>query len=210
MVARIHKPGCRGNRDNSYRSSGRHKFSYRIIKYILSVVIICPASLADENKPIASASSAATGNVTNQAIQFQNNGAPSRQSFSTGVNCNGPTMMFSPFYTGGETNHYTNQMYSRSSNYGAQISFMVPLDGAMVEICKQLGKRILEKERLDYELVRALRCAELMGEKGFMFRPGSPMAVVCSDVMPIASFHKKAVRGASAYDSKSVSGSDQR
>ena len=158
---------------------------------------------------MASASSAATGNVTNQAIQFQNTGAPSRQSFSGGINCNGPTMMFSPFYTGGETNHYTNESYSRNSAFGAQLSFMVPLDGQLTEICKELGKKVLEKERLNYELTRALRCAELMGEKGFMFLPGSPMAVVCSDVVPIASFHKSKTRAVSS-SSKSSLEADQK
>ena len=32
---------------------------------------------------------AATGNVTNQAVQFQNNGAPSRQYFAANNSCNG-------------------------------------------------------------------------------------------------------------------------
>ena len=38
---------------------------------------------------------AATGNVTNQAVQFQNNGAPSRQIFGANNSCNGATMTFS-------------------------------------------------------------------------------------------------------------------
>ncbi|MFZ9327396.1 MAG: hypothetical protein ACO24L_06405 [Polynucleobacter sp.] len=119
-------------------------------------------------------------------------------------------MAFSPFYTGGETNNYTGESYIRSSSYGAQLSFMVPLDGAMVEICKELGRRILEKERLDYELVRALRCAELMGEKKFMFAPGSPMAVVCSDVVPIFSAQKTETHAASSSGLKSASKVDQK
>ena len=42
----------------------------------------------------------------------------------------------------------------------------------------------IQKNRLDYELVRALKCAEL-NRKGFTFRPGSRVEHVCSDVIPI-------------------------
>ena len=39
--------------------------------------------------------------------------------------------------------------------------------------------------RLDYELVRALKCAELQ-QKGFTFHPNSKMKVLCQDVVPIS------------------------
>ena len=54
---------------------------------------------------------AATGNVTNQAVQFQNNGAPSRQSFGSNISCNGSTMTFSPFYMGNDTEPQTEDGY---------------------------------------------------------------------------------------------------
>jgi hypothetical protein len=40
---------------------------------------------------------------------------------------------------------------------------------------------------LDYELVRALKCAELQ-QKGFMLRPGTRVYHMCSDVIPISAF----------------------
>ena len=126
---------------------------------------------------------AATGNVTNQAVQFQNNGAPSRQQFTGGNSCNGATMTFSPFYMG---NDVLPDSYTRNNNYGAQLNFSVPLDGSMIEQCKQLAKRHEEKMRLDYEIVRALKCAELM-KAGFTFRPGSRVEVLCHDIVPIVS-----------------------
>ena len=67
---------------------------------------------------------------------------------------------------------------------------MVPLDGATVEQCKSLAKRQEEKMRIDYELVRSLKCAELM-TKGFTFRPGSRVEHMCSDVVPIVSLLEK-------------------
>ena len=43
--------------------------------------------------------------------------------------------------------------------------------------------------RVAYELVRALKCAELM-QKGFTLRPGSRVEHMCNDVVPIVSVIK--------------------
>jgi hypothetical protein len=125
--------------------------------------------------------------VTNQAIQFQNTGAPSRQFFAGNNSCNGVTMTASPFYTGGDVH---SDEYHRTGNFGMSLNFSVPLDGGMVEQCKAIGKRHEQKMRLDYELVRALKCGELM-EKGFMFRPGSRFYPLCSDIIAIAAYEKE-------------------
>ena len=79
------------------------------------------------------------------------------------------------------------QSYTVSENWGAQINFMVPLDGSIVEQCKAIGKRQMEKMQLDYELVRIKNCAELM-QKGFMIRPNTRVYHVCSDVIPISAY----------------------
>jgi hypothetical protein len=140
---------------------------------------------------------AATGNVTNQAVQFQNNGAPSRQVLGPNISCNGATMTFSPFYMGNHTTPYddemTQQSYTVAENWGGQINFMVPLDGSIIERCKSIGKRQEEKMRLDYELVRALKCAELM-QKGFMIRPRTRVYKLCQDIIPIAAYKKEVAK----------------
>ena len=46
--------------------------------------------------------------------------------------------------------------------------------------------------RLDYELVRALKCAELM-QKGFTIRPNTRVAHMCQDIVPIQSLLPKDV-----------------
>lgn len=76
-------------------------------------------------------------------------------------------------------------------NFGAQLSINVPLDGSITEMCKELARKRLrmeqqklDKEQLDYHLVRALRCAELF-EKGFMIHPDAKLASLCSDVVSI-------------------------
>ena len=77
----------------------------------------------------------------------------------------------------------------KSNNWGAQLNFMVPLDWGTVNRCKNIAKRQEEKLRLDYELVRALKCAELQ-QKGFTFRPGSRVEHMCNDVVPISQLTK--------------------
>ncbi len=136
---------------------------------------------------------AATGNVTNQAVQFQNNGAPSRQVYGPNISCNGATMTFSPFYMGNHTTPYddtmTQQSYTVAENWGGQINFMIPLDREGLRRCRSIAAQQEEKMKLDYELVRMKNCAELQ-QKGFMLVPGSRSYKICSDVIAISAWKK--------------------
>ena len=139
---------------------------------------------------------AATGNVTNQAVQFQNNGAPSRQHYGPNISCNGSTMTFSPFYMGNHTKPWDidedgmrPSSYTMAENWGGQINFMIPLDREGLNRCRSIAARQEEKMKLDYELVRVLKCAELQ-QKGFMLIPGSRTYEMCSDVIAIAAWKK--------------------
>ena len=178
------------------RRSGKHchRRGHRINLYhylAVGLLSVSPA-LAAEDPTVQNSSNpvaAATGNVTNQAVQFQNNGAPSRQYFAQNVSCNGATMQLSPFYMGNDTIPSDSEGYVRSNNFGMQINFSVPLDGSMIELCKSIARRHEQKLRLDYELVRALKCTEIM-RNGFTFRPGSRVEVLCHDVVPIVSLQK--------------------
>ena len=131
---------------------------------------------------------AATGNVTNQAVQFQNNGAQSRQFFGSNISCNGSTMTFQPFYMGNHTKPLDELMqptsYTLAENWGFQINFMVPLDKSGYKQCKEVAKRYEEKLKLEYEITRAHKCADLM-KKGFMYRPDSDNYKMCQDIVPI-------------------------
>ena len=117
---------------------------------------------------------------------MQNSGAPSRQFFAANNSCNGATAQISPFYMGNDTIPYETDGYVRTNNFGMQVSFSVPLDGSMVELCKSIARKQEQKLRLDYELVRALKCTEIL-KTGFMFRPGSRVDFLCSDLVPIVS-----------------------
>ena len=57
-------------------------------------------------------------------------------------------MTFSPFYMGNDTIP-EDDGYVRSNNFGMQLNFMVPLNGSMIELCKQVAKRHEQKMRLE-------------------------------------------------------------
>ena len=180
--------GTVSNRD---RKRNRHYLYYGILISLLSIAPV----RADEGEtnntsnPVA----AATGNVTNQAVQFQNNGAPSRQVYGPNISCNGSTMTFSPFYMGNHTTPFDDAMdqqsYTVAENWGFQINFMVPLDREGVNRCRAIAAQQHEKMKLNYELVRIDNCAKLQ-QKGFMLVPGSRVYHLCSDVIPISAFKK--------------------
>jgi hypothetical protein len=105
-------------------------------------------------------------------------------------------MTFSPFYMGNHTKPWdidegkmTPSSYTMAENWGFQVNFMVPLDKRGLERCRAMAARQEEKMRLDYELVRALKCAELQTQ-GFMIHPKSKLYPLCADIVPIASYLK--------------------
>ncbi len=159
------QPSIISNRD---RKRNRHYFYYGLLISLLSVAPV-KASEPETNN-VSNPVAAATGNVTNQAVQFQNNGAPSRQHY-------GPNISM------------VQQSYTAAENWGVQLNFMIPLDKRGLEQCRKIAARQQAKMELDYELVRILKCGELQ-QKGFMLVPGSRVYHMCSDVIPIASWLK--------------------
>ena len=175
---------------------GYHKKLYNKLYYYIAVCLLTvgPAFAEGDTNNSSNPVAAATGNVTNQAVQFQNNGSMSRQNYGPNISCNGSTMTFSPFYMGnhtkpwevGEGSGMEPSSYTLSENWGFQVNFMVPLDKSGLEQCRRIAKRQEEKMQLDYELVRALKCADLQ-RQGFTIRPGTRVAHLCQDIVPIQS-----------------------
>ena len=87
---------------------------------------------------------------------------------------------------GNDTVPYESSGYVKSNNFGLQLNFSVPLDGSMIELCKSIARKHEQKMRLDYELVRAIKCTEIL-KSGFTFRPGSRVEFLCHDIVPIVS-----------------------
>ena len=184
-----HNQSSRSRRNNRYIRNYRTNLHYYIALCLLAISLPVRAEdpkVSNTSSPVA----AATGNVTNQALQFQNNGAPSRQHYGPNISCNGSTLTWSPFYMGNHVKPYDPDGYTMNENWGMQLNFMIPLDKRGLEQCRRIAARQEEKMRLDYELVRALKCSELQ-QRGFMLRPQTRVAHMCHDVIPIAQYIKE-------------------
>ena len=159
---------------------------------IISNAILCgyaAAQSAPSNTNIAGPSASATGNVTNQAVQVLQ-GPYAINTYGSGVSCQGPTMSISPFIMGNLNGGVDPTVYqSHSANAGFSMGFNFPLDGSLTEICKSRARVEIarqqaeaDKARLDFELVRLLKCGEAI-KNGISFHPQSPYAKICSDVV---------------------------
>ena len=187
LPVRGNRTDCRGHRNH------RHRTGYRLLLYYYLALCVLPVNAEPKVHNTSNPVAAATGNVTNQAVQITNSGAPSRQYFGANNSCNGATASIVPFLMGANTSPYDYESRTTTANWGIQASFAIPLDGGMVELCKQIARNYDDKMRLDYELTRALKCSEIQ-KNGFMLRPGSRVSHMCSDVVPIVTYEKESNR----------------
>ncbi len=175
------------HRDRGHRADNRNNLYYYILIGLLQVISFSSsvrAQTSDGTNVIANPQASSTGSVTNSAVQI-NQGSYSTQGLGSGHYCNSGTVVFTPFYLGGDF----QPEYSRSQSYGAQISFSVPLDGSITEICKELGLKKIQQVRVDILLTRMRECVKLY-DAGYMIRPESPYSAICDDVVPIAAYSK--------------------
>jgi hypothetical protein len=160
---------------------------------LLSLVIASPsfAETPPQNTNIAGPSASATGNVTNQAVQVLQGPYPIT-NFGMGVSCPGPALTIAPFVTGNLNNSTDPFSYqSNSGSTGFTVGFSTPLNGTITETCLEAARTTIarnqaeaDKARLDFELVRALRCGQMKRE-GIHFHPSSPYAAICADIVVI-------------------------
>lgn len=173
---------------------------------IISIYTIGKPSYANEPSvtAVANPQATSTGSVTNQAVQVLQ-GPYITNSFGGGVQCQGPTLNITPFLVttvsgqwpyeayaqldGEGGTERTGQKNSWSFNPGISATVSIPLDGNAQDLCRQAATAHTErvraetaKARLDFELVRLLRCGEAM-KAGVYFHPDSPYARVCADVV---------------------------
>ncbi len=164
------------------------------LRALLLLSLCLPSKVLAEtpqNTNIAGPSASATGNVTNQAVQVLQGPYPIT-TFGGGVSCPGPALTIAPFFTGNLNNNtdpYTYQ--TNSAGAGFTIGFSTPLNGTITETCLAAARAQIDrnnaetaKARLDFELVRALRCGE-MKRNGIHFHPQSPYAAICADIVVI-------------------------
>jgi len=171
-----------------HRNTIYHKLGiclYAVGLYVSPVL----AQTAPSNTNIAGPSASATGNVTNQAVQVLQ-GPYAVNTYGGGVSCQGPTMSFSPFVLGSMNSSQDPETFqSQNGNAGVSMGFNFPLDGGLTELCKERARTEIrrqqaetDKARLDFELVRLLKCGEAI-KSGVTFHPESPYAKICADVV---------------------------
>jgi hypothetical protein len=111
-------------------------------------------------------------------------------TYGAGVSCQGPTMSIAPFALATGNGSDDPETYkSFSGNTGISLGFNFPLDGSLTEICKSRARVEIarqqaeaDKARLDFELVRLLKCGEAI-KNGISFHPDSPYYKICADVV---------------------------
>ena len=173
------------------RSQNGRRIYYKFIISLYTIVFAGTAfaQSAPSNTNIAGPSASATGNVTNQAVQVLQ-GPFAVNTYGSGVSCQGPTLNLQTFgynSLAGSTDPTTYQ--TNSFNGGVSAGFSVPLDGSFQELCKARVRTEItrqqaeaDKARLDFELVRLLKCGEAI-KSGISFHPESPYAKICADVV---------------------------
>ena len=171
----------------NYRTTINHYIHLCIYAVVLSGSAL--AQQAPSNTNIAGPSASATGSVTNQAVQVLQ-GPYAMNTYGGGVSCQGPTMSIAPFAFGNSNKSLDPETYqSFGGNAGLRLGFNFPLDGSLHEICKARAKVEIirqqteaDKARLDFELVRLLKCGEAI-KNGITFHPDSPYNKICADVV---------------------------
>ena len=179
------------DRQKNYRRfANKHNISlYAVIFLLLTLAGSSKGQQAPSNTNIAGPSASATGNVTNQAVQVLQ-GPYALNTFGGGVSCQGPTMSVSPFILGNTNASQDPQSFQTySGNAGISLGFNFPLDGSLQELCKSRARVEItrqqaeaDKARLDFELVRLLKCGEAL-KSGISFHPESPYAKICADIV---------------------------
>lgn len=175
------------------RSQNRGRFGYKQHLSIYTIVFLLSAGAyaqqAPSNTNIAGPSASATGNVTNQAVQVLQ-GPFAVNTYGGGVSCQGSTFNIQTFGYNSLSNNTDPTSYQQNSlNTGISAGISIPIDGSLQELCKQrvrteIARQDAEaaKSRLDFELVRSLKCLEIIKNGGF-FHPESPYGKICADIV---------------------------
>jgi len=173
------------------RSQNGRGIYYKLIISLHTIIFAGTAfaQSAPSNTNIAGPSASATGNVTNQAVQVLQ-GPFAVNTYGSGVSCQGPTLNLQTFGYNSLSNNSDPTSYQQNSiNAGVSAGFSVPLDGSFQELCKARVRTEIkrqeseaEKSRLDFELVRAIKCIEIIKSGGF-FHPESPYGKICADIV---------------------------
>ena len=174
------------------RGRVRHKFNLGVYAVASLLAFGSVARAADtptaNQTAVASPTAVSSGSAVNQAVQVVNS-QYFQQSYGGGVSCQGSTLVVAPFVIQG----LQAPQFETNSDWGLTVQVSVPLDRKAVDQCKERAAIATERQRaetdkaqLDYQLVRALKCTELI-QTGAFLHPSSPYAGLCADVIAMGS-----------------------
>jgi len=111
-------------------------------------------------------------------------------TYGSGVSCQGATFSISPFALGSNNSSEDPETFKSSNgNFGISAGINIPLDNTLMQLCKKRAATEIERQRaeadkarLDFELVRLLKCGEAI-KNGITFHPDSPYYKICADVV---------------------------
>ena len=183
-----------GNKNNPHKSNRYSVYDhinvrlYSVACLTLALTATATPAFAEAtgNNIIANPQATSSGQAVNQAIQVTGTNN-FQQTYGGGIQCQTSTLAVSPFSIQGWT--YPDAYTSNDVGVAATVSF--PLDGGAVELCKEAARTQIarqqaeaDKATLDYNLVRALKCSELI-QAGAFLHPSSPYANLCRDVIAL-------------------------
>ena len=186
------------SRTGSVKSDKLHKNNNNRLRHYLHIGLHAVTLLAfatpamaeptANQTAVASPTAVSSGSAVNQAVQVVNS-QYFQQSYGNGIQCQGTTLVVAPFVIQG----LQAPAYETNSDWGLSVQVSMPLDRGAVEQCReavatQIARQQAEtdKAQLDYQLVRALKCTEMI-QMGAFLHPSSPYAGLCADVIAAGS-----------------------
>ena len=183
-----------GINDNNKQNHHHRIRNYIYVCVYAVVALALPANAQQANQSsnspgntvIANPQATSSGQAVNQAIQVTGSNN-FQQTYGAGIQCQTSTLAISPFSIQGWS--YPDAYTTNDVGVAATVSF--PLDGGAVELCKEAARTQIarqqaeaDKASLDYNLVRVLKCQEIIS-KGAFLHPSSPYADLCRDVIAL-------------------------
>ncbi len=186
--------GSRVGTGDNHKQNNHHRISHKFNLSVYAVILLglCSPVYAEgnTNNPgntvIANPQATSSGQAVNQAIQVTGSNN-FQQTYGGGIQCQTSTLAISPFSIQGWS--YPDAYTTNDVGVAATVS--IPLDGGAVELCKEAARTQIarqqaeaDKATLDYNLVRVLKCQEIISRGAFL-HPSSPYANLCLDVIAL-------------------------
>ena len=184
--------GARSVKRDKLHKNNSSRFRYYIGLGLYSMIALfslpARAEPTANQTAVASPTAVSSGSAVNQAVQVVNS-QYFQQSYGNGIQCQGTTLVVAPFVIQG----LQAPAFETNSDWGISMQVSMPLDRSAVRQCReavatQIARQQAEtdKAQLDYQLVRALKCTELI-QAGAFLHPSSPYAGLCADVIAVGS-----------------------